>query len=70
MTQTQSSMPRDRMCERCHKRHLSEFVWLELDSVSGTYHQPGEVAPERSQGLFPFGVRCAKQALRAAGRFR
>lgn len=53
----------DRTCERCKKRHLSEFVWLELDSVSGKYHQPGDVPADRSQGLFPFGAQCAKRQL-------
>jgi hypothetical protein len=54
----------DRRCERCGKRHLAEFVWLELDTERGTYHQPGIVPPERYQGLFPFGVHCAAQALK------
>jgi hypothetical protein len=52
-------------CERCRKRHLAEFVWLELDTVNGTYHEPGSVPPERSQGLFPFGAHCAKKELAA-----
>ncbi len=52
-----------RTCERCGKRHLSKFVWLELDSWTGKYHQPGTIQPLRSQGLFPFGAQCARQAL-------
>ena len=51
-------------CERCGKRHLSEAVWLELDSRTGRYHRPGEVPPDRSQGGFPFGRQCAEKALR------
>ena len=52
-----------RTCQRCNKKHLGEFVWLELDSVSGTYHQPGDVPPHRSQGLFTFGTQCARRVL-------
>lgn len=54
----------DHRCERCRKRHLAEFVWLELDTERGTYHEPGTVPRERSQGLFPFGVQCAVQELK------
>ena len=50
-------------CTRCGKRHLSAFVWLELDSVAGHYATPGRVLPERSQGLFRFGKTCAHRAL-------
>jgi hypothetical protein len=39
------------------------FVWLELDSATNLYHEPGAVAIRRSQGLFPFGVQCAKAEL-------
>lgn len=56
----------DRTCERCGRKHLGEFVWLELDSVSGDYHEPGEVAPERSQGLFSFGKYCSVKTLNGA----
>jgi hypothetical protein len=54
----------DRTCARCGKRHLGAFVWLELNTVTGTYHEPGTVPPEQSQGLFPFGGQCAKQAIK------
>lgn len=54
---------KQKRCERCGKKHIGAFVWLELDSVSGTYHRPGVVPPERSQGLFTFGFRCARQVL-------
>lgn len=53
----------DRPCQRCGKRHLAVFVWLELDSATNLYHEPGAVAIRRSQGLFPFGVQCAKAEL-------
>lgn len=58
----------DRTCQRCGKRHLGEFMWLELDSSTGIYHEPGTVAPERSQGLFPFGAQCARKAISENGK--
>jgi hypothetical protein len=53
----------DRNCERCGKKHLSEFVWLELNTVTGRYETPGSVPPSESQGLFPFGAACARRTL-------
>jgi hypothetical protein len=61
-------MPMEQHCERCGKKHLREAVWLELDAGTGQYHRPGVVPPERSQGGFPFGADCAKQALAASAR--
>jgi hypothetical protein len=51
----------DRRCERCGKKHLAEFVWLELNAVTGRYGEPGSVPPNESQGLFPFGATCARR---------
>jgi hypothetical protein len=45
----------DRDCTRCGKRHLSVFVWLELNSRTGVYQNAGSVPANDSQGLFPFG---------------
>jgi hypothetical protein len=58
-----------RTCERCGKEHLAAtFVWLELDSTTGTYYRPGTLpAGARSQGLFAFGPTCARRVLAAAG---
>lgn len=53
----------DRTCERCKRKHVSGWVYLELDTIDNTWHQPGDVPPERSQGLFPFGASCAKTQL-------
>ena len=54
----------DRTCQRCGKKHLAAFIWLELDSVSNRYQEAGTVMSERSQGLFPFGEACAKAQLK------
>lgn len=50
-------------CERCGRRHVADWVWLELDAASLTYHRPGTVDPARSQGLFRFGRQCATKQL-------
>ena len=54
-------------CERCGKKHLGAFVWLELNACTGRYHKPGEVPQAESQGLFRFGPACANAVLKAAG---
>jgi hypothetical protein len=46
-------------CTRCGKKHLSATVYLELDSRTGLYSEPGTVAADRNQGGFPFGRKCA-----------
>jgi late competence protein required for DNA uptake (superfamily II DNA/RNA helicase) len=55
-------------CERCGKRHLAKFVYLELDTVTHRYYEPGTVPVERSQGLFRFGPACAKTTLKETNR--
>ena len=51
-------------CQRCGKAlKPGEHVWLELNTFTLEYHKPGDVLPEESQGLFPFGKRCAKLAV-------
>jgi hypothetical protein len=53
----------DRVCQRCGKKHLSEFIWLELDTDTGLFYEPGQLpADAYSQGLFPFGKHCAEKA--------
>jgi hypothetical protein len=53
----------DTACERCGKRHMSEWVYLELNAATGRYAEPGSVPTNDSQGLFRFGRDCAKRAL-------
>lgn len=52
----------ERYCTCC-KRDLSghAFRWLELDQRDQTYHDRGDVPPDKSQGWFPFGLQCAKK---------
>ncbi len=54
--------PPDLTCQRCGKKHLELFVWLELNCLTGRYQAPGTVPQRESQGLFPFGATCAKKA--------
>lgn len=51
----------------CCGRPLKEVAWLELDQRSQTYHDWGGVPAERSQGWFPFGMKCARNALKVHG---
>ena len=60
MSHTPSRRP---SCQRCGKKHLGTFVWLELDSVTLLYAMPGTITAADSQGLFPFGVSCAHRVL-------
>jgi hypothetical protein len=48
-------------CTRCHRPVEQEkAVWLELNTDSGLYEEPGTVPPEDSQGGFAFGPDCAE----------
>jgi len=52
-------------CTRCNELLRGRNVlWLELDQKDGAYHVLGDVPPERSQGAFPFGLRCAQIQLK------
>ena len=58
-------------CERCGEK-LNELtlVWLELNSLTGLYHDPEKnpVPEEESQGGFTFGKACAAAVLKNGGR--
>lgn len=52
-------------CHRCDQDlHPDRIVWLELHNGRGTFHEPGTVPPENSQGEFPFGAACAQNQLK------
>lgn len=54
-------------CEHCD-RYLNpdKITWLEHNSETGTYtDQP--VPEADSQGMFPFGVACARAVLKNGG---
>lgn len=50
-------------CERCGRRHVTGWVWLEFNLTTNTWHKPGEVPDDQSQGLFRFGIHCARLML-------
>ncbi len=51
-------------CYNCGKPIKDgRIVWLELDGYHATWHRPGEVPEEHSQGGFEFGADCAKRVL-------
>lgn len=55
-------------CTCCGAKLTGRIRWLELDQRNGTYHDFGGVPKNKSQGSFPFGVRCAKRKLVEASR--
>ena len=51
-------------CCECCGRELSGAVrMLELDHRTDSYHDFGDVPEAKSQGWFPFGLRCAKKQI-------
>ena len=52
-----------RPCQRCGKKHIKGWVWLEFNGVTLEYVKPGQAPEGESQGLFPFGRLCAKRQL-------
>jgi hypothetical protein len=64
------SLPNERLfCERCLEQlNPKTAVWLELNSYTGTYSEPGSVPEEESQGCFIFGAACAKAVLKNGGK--
>lgn len=52
----------ERYCTCC-QRDLSGHAlrWLEFDQRTQTYHDLGNVPADKSQGWFPFGLKCAKK---------
>lgn len=57
-----------RKCTCCGRRLSGKIAWLELDQRIDRYHDGGDVPPEWSQGWFPFGMTCAKNAEKIGGR--
>lgn len=55
----------ERYCTCCERDLTGHAVrMLELDQRTDTYHDLGDVPADRSQGWFPFGLKCAKNKLR------
>lgn len=53
----------ERFCTCCERPLKSKVAWLELDQRNNTYHDFGGVPDNLSQGWFPFGMTCARNAL-------
>jgi hypothetical protein len=54
--------PANRYCTCCGRDLAGHaFRWLELDQRTDTYHDLKGVPADRSQGWFPFGLKCAKK---------
>jgi hypothetical protein len=51
-------------CERPLEGHAIRM--LELDQRTDTYHDFRDVPEAKSQGWFPFGLKCAAKLVRAA----
>lgn len=56
----------NRQCTCCERELRGTFAWLELDRRTNTYHDFGGVPSDKSQGWFPFGMACARTAIRRA----
>jgi hypothetical protein len=52
-------------CECCgRKLHEGRMAWLEKSFKTNRWYEPGECPPDESQGCFPFGKACARNAMR------
>lgn len=67
ITAQASELPEpERYCTRCEQPLKGKFAWLEHDRRFGGYHDLGGVPQEHSQGLFPFGLSCARGLVKEA----
>lgn len=60
-----------RLCERCEhcERVLRKWVWLELSCVTGKWYMGGDCPDGESQGMFKFGLVCARRKLKESGTY-
>lgn len=54
----------DDYCTCCGRQIEGAARMLELDQRTNTYHDLGGVPDDKSQGWFPFGLKCAKKLLK------
>ena len=60
---------RQQWCERCGQAlDTDKLVWLELNTYTGIYSEPGTVPKDESQGCFTFGQACARSVIEAGGK--
>lgn len=52
----------NRTCACCGRELSAIAVMLEHDQRDDTYHDRGDVPADKSQGWFPFGLKCARKA--------
>ena len=57
-----------RYCTCCQRKLTGIVRMLELDQRNNTYHDFSGVPEDKSQGWFPFGLKCAANKLRLAER--
>ena len=56
--------PHEQYCTCCERELSGHAIrMLELDQRTYTYHDLGGVPEDRSQGWFPFGLKCARKKL-------
>jgi len=51
-------------CACCDRPLKGKVRWLEMDQRTWTYHDREDVPADKSQGWFPFGLRCAANLLK------
>ena len=57
----------NRSCTCCDRDLTGHAIrMLELDQRTDTYHDFGGVPADRSQGWFPFGLKCARKQIEKA----
>jgi hypothetical protein len=54
----------ERFCACCGAPLTGRLMWLERNHQTNQWLPVGSVPEEQSQGLFPFGVGCARTVLR------
>lgn len=63
--------PGQRYCTCCERDLSGHAVrMLELDQRTQTYHDFEDVPDDKSQGWFPFGLSCAKKAVKSETKRR
>lgn len=51
-------------CTRCGEALTGPVAWLNLNCLTGRYTTEPVENPDEDQGGFPFGVACARRALK------
>lgn len=54
----------------CCEKELNVARMLEQDQRDNTFHDFGDVPENKSQGWFPFGLKCARKEIKKAKEIR